>query len=261
MESDRLQEWIEASRPSQGGDDDCGLAAAEALALHQAAEDPAIAARLARVHGWDAAICGEMEEIPIPDGLADRINAAVQRELTPQPAVTKAAPLPSPSRRRWLTIAMGSAAALLIAVSGWYWGQRPTELTAERLQQLAAEMRDVADAQEVAWQDDVSAAPLATHPVDTSLVAQPWRWRRQATSLDRQAVVYDLSHTRRNMRLVVMQANVASDLTSRAPTTPQSTTGGVCVGLWQRDGLVYALVVEGNEPWYRSVLKNSLPTA
>jgi hypothetical protein len=261
MESIRLRELMEASRPADGAEDDCGLTAAEALALRQAAEDPAIAAELARIHGWDAAIEDAMDDIPLPAGLADRLLTVVKQEQAAEPTVTKAAPVAEPSRRRWLAVALGTAAALLVAVGAWQWNQQPTELTAEHVQDLATELRQLA-AGDAAWQEDISAAPLATHPLESSLRVAPWRWQRMATSLDAQAVVYDLSHTRRKTLLIVMQAKVASDeLSTRPPSIPQATTGGVCVGMWQRDGLVYALVVEGNEPWYRGLVKNPLPTA
>lgn len=261
MESIRLRELMEASRPADGAEDDCGLSAAEALALRQAAEDPAIAAELARIHGWDAAIEEAMDDIPLPAGLAERLVAAVKQDQAAEPTVAKTTPVAEPSRRRWLGVALGTAAALLIAVGAWQWSQRPTHLTAESVQALAAELREFA-AGEFAWQEDLTSAPRSTYPVESSLRVLPWRWQRMATSLDAQAVVYDLSHTRRKTLLIVMQANVTSDeLTTRPPSIPQSTTGGVCVGMWQRDGLVYALVVEGNEPWYRGLVKNPLPTA
>ena len=43
-------------------------------------------------------------------------------------------------------------------------------------------------------------------------------------------------------------------LPAAAPLAPQSTTGGLTIGAWQSQGLVYVLVVEGDERAYRRFL-------
>ncbi len=42
-----------------------------------------------------------------------------------------------------------------------------------------------------------------------------------------------------------------------APLNPQSSTGGVMIGCWQSQGMVYVLVVEGDERTYQRLLDTS----
>ena len=80
----RQRELIEASRP---GAADLGLSEAEANELRALlAEDPSLAAELERVHAWDASLTAAFDDVELPAGLADRIRAAVDRELAPEPS-------------------------------------------------------------------------------------------------------------------------------------------------------------------------------
>ena len=44
------------------------------------------------------------------------------------------------------------------------------------------------------------------------------------------------------------------DIPGSPPATPQSATGGLTVAAWQNGGLVYVLVVEGDDRFYRRLI-------
>ncbi len=66
-------------------------------------------------------------------------------------------------------------------------------------------------------------------------------WRRRRVAAPRQFVI--AASARRGRR---------RDFKPLTP--PQSSTGGVMIGCWQSQGMVYVLVVEGDERSYQSLL-------
>jgi hypothetical protein len=51
---------------------------------------------------------------------------------------------------------------------------------------------------------------------------------------------------------ILFATRIAQDgLPSAPPSRPQSTSGGKSIGYWRHDGVVYIIVVEGDEQLYR----------
>jgi hypothetical protein len=80
------------------------------------------------------------------------------------------------------------------------------------------------------------------------------RWRSIRSFLGRRGVAYDIGGPGTpRASLYVVQCAV-SGLPSAVPPQPASTTRGLAIGAWQRDGLLYVLVVEGGPGIYRQLL-------
>ncbi len=259
MDASRQRELIDALLPQTESEDDCGLAAAEMEEFRAAvAQDPRLAAELRRVQAWDRQLSPALDDVPIPAGLADRLLAAVTAEISQAESSTIVAPAKpegSVSRRRalWgIGMVAGIAASLLLAIF-----LRPTPTIYLESAALLDEIRQELPALSDQWSTELASA-AATHPVDDlALAASARRWQLFDTSLDRQAVVYDLAlpGRKRAMLIVMKRDRVESDLPSMPARGPLSNTEGVCLGAWQRDGLIYVLVVEGTPARFGSYLK------
>lgn len=260
MDASRQRELIDALLPQTEGGDDCGLAAAELEELRAAmAQDPRFAAEMRRVQAWDRQLSPALDDVPIPAGLADRLLAAVRAEV-PQTEtstiIAPAKPAGGVSRRRalWgIGIVAGIAASLLLAIF-----LRPSPTIYLESAALLDEIRQELPALSDQWLTELASASPATHPVDDlALAASARRWQSIDTSLDHQAVVYDLAlpGRKRAMLIVMKRERVESDLPSLPARGPLSNTEGVCLGAWQRDGLIYVLVVEGTPARFGSFLK------
>lgn len=268
MDSDRLRELLEACRTDSA---DQGLSEVEALELReQLLDDPQLQTELARLQRWDMAISSSIEDIPVPMGLAQRLQAAVALEMasptvpdapdygaatevaTVSPA--KLAEPMHPSRRRWLLAVVSTAAVVFIALGLGNYLRRP--LTVD-VAALDAEVRELtAKLADVAWEQDKATLPMDAFPNDVRVA--PQRWASVSTSLDRKAVVFDLVRVGAPQAVVIaMRAKVASnDLPSRPQLSPDSSTAGQCVGSWQQGQYVYSLVVSGNRARYQLFLRD-----
>jgi hypothetical protein len=80
-----------------------------------------------------------------------------------------------------------------------------------------------------------------------------------STLLDRRAVAYRLALGKpvQGMLLVMRAARAVEGLPTRPPQVPQSSTQGICLGVWQEGELVYALIIQGNQQDYGRLLQSS----
>ncbi len=253
MDANRLRELLEATRP---GDADQGLSEVEALELRELlADDAELQAELARIGAWDDLVTLAVDDIPVPAGLADRLRATVDRELSITAADPLAPAASGHSRRNWIAGALAMAAALLLAAGLGSYLSQPAIIDVAQLQDETIEL--TSDLQNVAWQGEGIDYPAEAFP--SQLRFKPQRWGRVATSLDREAIVFDLVRQGApRAALVAMQTNAASEeLPDHPSLQPTSSTGNVCVGTWQREGFVYSLVVSGGKARYQLFLRDA----
>jgi hypothetical protein len=110
------------------------------------------------------------------------------------------------------------------------------------------------------WNDDVAQAPFGEYPLDPAVQVAPRRWKRWTTRYDAQAVVYELSSA--GQGLAVAFCIRTGRAPSALPTVPGvaclSNTGGMAIGAWQRDGMVYILAVQGGARRYRAFVESGM---
>ncbi|HTN75711.1 MAG TPA: hypothetical protein VL096_10715 [Pirellulaceae bacterium] len=266
MDANRLQELMEARLPGTA-DLAAQFDASDLELLRAAANDPLLAAEMDRLAAWDASLSSAFDDVPVPVGLQARllqsvtaeqnVTAAVVSSVTTEPTVQPAVPatVANVSRRRWLTLAMSLSAALLLVVGVSYWSLSPRQIASDAL--LEETRAAVLNGNDADWNSNLALAPRDIYRFDQATInAAPRRWRNLSLQHDRSAVAYDLAGPgRKTALLVVLNAeHLQSDL-SAFPGLPQSSTGGFCLGAWQRDGLIYLLVVEGPERRYQSFVK------
>src|SRR5206468_10251735 len=93
------------------------------------------------------------------------------------------------------------------------------------------------------------------HPMPAAIVAPSSRWTDVSGMIDASAVAYDLNTAGGPRAMLFVVRNAEIDADTAPPVSPQSSTGGMMIGCWQSQGLVYVLVVEGDERSYKSLLK------
>jgi hypothetical protein len=285
----RIIEVIEACRP---GSDDL-LSAELRDVAHRLEHDPEAEIVYRRVQRWDAAVAAAMEQVTVPDGLAgrilDRLNAAspptarqaplgllenamasslkaaqaepvgeaVGRDLVPSvPVPGDKVELEKPERqgpRRWrrrqMLAAVSSLAAVLVlaAFVGILWQPRsssPVEKIADEWTRHLG----------TAWQS-IDRAPR-DFPVPGAVVASPMAWQRVGNVASGRGVAYQLRNAQAGAAMLfVVKLSVAGSPPA-PPASPQSTTGGKAIGYWQIGGLLYVLVVEGDERSYREFVNS-----
>ena len=283
MNHRRIKEQIDACR---AGSDDLHLPELAQLA-ERVESDPQVRHLYEQTQQHDGAIAGTMRQVPVPEGLAERLLAklAAQRgeadtglsdplgdvdlHAAP-PADADGAGLAAParvppalvSRRFWLgTTVTTAAVAILVAMGLWLTGEEPLSADA-----VVEKVRDMIgkDLRHVRWQANPETAP-SNYPFPLSINQDPRRWGwLDASHLAAQAVVYDLAADRDApavMLLVFRPRSVGQDLPLAPHIDPQSSTGGWSIGTWQEDDLVYVLIVKGPRVKYQRLIKPPPPLA
>jgi hypothetical protein len=259
-----IREGIEACRPAS--DDLLSPDMIEAARAVQ--DDPQARLIYERAQQWDAAIGGSIEDVPVPPGLAERIEARLQSadagrhadllagsataandvcestgevELAPP---TARAPW---SRRRWAGAGLSAvaAAALVVAVGSWLSQERdlPLDVLAD---QWAAQMGND-------WQ------PLAAAPRDFSvpgaILVSParWQWIDRYTTVP--VVAYELAHANAGKAMLYVAKMTRGDVPGAPPRMPFNTAGKA-IAWWRSGSHVYVLVVE-NERSYPAFVKTT----
>lgn len=246
-----------------------------------------------RVRHTDAAITSALRDVDVPADLAERLLVALKAarldDVDVGSGVTVQAPasclLPTAScadeqettgttcvaRRaapRYLSVprlvAALSVAAACLALCFMYL-QRPRVVSAEEIWghvQIVYETEVVADIDAAPWSTaaDSEAASSALDFLHANYrTIHRARWLRVGGY---EAVAYDLlgfppqrvpPQLPRRVTLFVIERRVTG-LEFTPPLEPFNTQGR-CVGVWQSDRHVYALVVEGTEEQYRGVLQ------
>lgn len=262
MKRQELRALMHCCRP-----DLSDLTAEEARALTAGlAEDAELRREWEMLQSWDATIGRAMHDVPVPDGLADRLLAAVHRsasddEVRPLLEPAEAAAIAEPAtvtRRRWMAWPAGVAAAVLVTTAlvlvALFLAGQPDNLTAAQLAEASGDwMRQL---QPAAWRS--SDPPLVEFPPDMSVRLNFVAWQPAPAILDSQAVVYraELPTNRATALLFVIRTWQGRQLPAIPPFWPDSTTGNVCVGVWKNAGCLYVLVVPGPASDYQRSLRS-----
>jgi hypothetical protein len=226
--------------------------------------EPALHRYWLAVRAWDAALSDALARTPVPDGLQDQLLAAV-RTAAPAPGEPAAAaardadvrrPAPESPRvraRRWATAVAASllATSAVLALALWFAWPRDT-LTAA---QVVDDARNwLAHLDTDAWR--TSAPPVDTFPLDGTLRAELVGWQPCATLPGADSMAYQASipPDRTAAVLFVVRSRLGRQLPALPPTTPDATTGNLCIGVWKADGFLYVLVVPGRDSNYRQAL-------
>jgi hypothetical protein len=261
----RLIEAIEVCRPQS---DDLSQPELAFLAI-QLAGNPELKEVLGRVQKTDMAIGRALRDVPMPEGLADRLLVrlaeAHQIEATKAPADIPVRRF----RRRSVSVglvAIAAAAAILLAFLP---SRRPRVLSLAEIQAKAM-ARFQADLDQKPVGHPLSAsASLGAFPMSADLVATVGvRWRDVSGLLGGKAVAYDLTlpnGTRATLYVVRLQSELPS-LPSGPPPTPTPMTQQRSIAVWKKaapkGGLLYVLAVDGGTSSYRSLLRVSrMPVA
>jgi len=233
------------------------------------AADSRYAERQRRGAAFDAAVARVYAEVPVPVGLAGRLQAALAAAADFETSTVADTPaLPQPARfhrRRWLAAA---CSALTTTAAGWallsWWRGRDRDAyTTEellhaalvRLQQTEAD-RNLAVP--VSLQPAPSEFPLSGHVVPE---AEP-RWRLLNEPLvDRPGVAYELASAAAPRAVLYVLATRGVRSAANLPPLPTdvprepSSTGGCSVGAWREDDRLCVLVVDGDERRYRNFVE------
>lgn len=276
MTDQEIQQAIDACRP--GSDD---LQRPEMSALAEAVRcDPDVHHRYECSQQFDASVIGLFRDVPVPAGLVDRLLAAVdpssrrttaesQEPVTPLSSehdVRKGAERVnrgSPRARRRIWPIMAGSLTAVAALGGFlllvpYFGVGEPRADDERLPDEIMLWADAVVRQ--GWNEDLQTPEVLERPLDRRAVrASPQRWCSIATAYDSQTVVYDVAPRGTEMALVFcMRSRVRnSTLREMPPWNAVSATGGLTLGVWRREDLVYVLVVRGGPLRYRELIEAS----
>lgn len=251
-ENQRLIEAMEACR----ADDDLGDPSFSDLAERLAA-DPQLEVRLKNLQRVDARIKLAFQDVPVPQGVAERVLAQLGTDV-PRP-LAPSVPSPAPRRisRRALLVAAGAmsvAAVLLVAVVLHLRSPRPE--TPFSIVEGAVQFFDSDADQHGALLAD-SPAP-ADYPLSRDLRRlRGIRWRWVEGFVGDVAVAYDLPGPGGIRATLYVARRSVAGLSPFPPTVPSYSTAGKSAGAWQVGDTLYVLVVEGDTRAYRDYLNDS----
>lgn len=248
MDSREIRELLSVCRPDRSD-----LTAEQLRAVEeQLGQDAVLREQWAASQAWDAQVRDAFADVPVPTGLADRLLAAVSDAgaesvvTVPQTAFW--------SRRTILSVGAAAAAVALVAVSMAYW-QWSDPLTTDFVVQKSLIWVEQIDP--AGWRDD--AIPTADYPLDPALALYNVAWQRLSLPYDSHAVVYRgaLAPDRSTASLIVIQTHLGETLPSIPPTRPDSSTGGLCIGVWKSQGKLYVLIVPGSPRVYLRAIRQA----
>lgn len=268
-----IKEAIDACRP---GADDASLPEMSQLADSLRNDD--------RVRGWydhtqqsDVAIGRAFRDVPIPEGLAARLAASVQKEgegshegsssLVDEAAreqddlnAAASVAVPASRRKRWSGVAIvGISLAVVLLMCFFLFRPASRDIVIKDLPREVNEWIEEAP-DWTDWNADLAEAPVDDYPRDARFRASPRRWRVAGTRYDSRTIVYDISRPGDGFAYVfcIHTKGRAVPLPTVPPSNPRWTTGGVAIGAWQRNGMTYIVAVQGGKQRYREFVGPSM---
>ncbi len=251
-----IREQMDACRPDS---DDLHMPehAADLAELHGSLpENAEVRGEWERIQQSDRVIRSGMQDVSLPAGLEARLLAAVQA-AQPEPlagveqAIQQEAPLAdhqmaSPARvnRRWLmTVIGGLATTAALVLVGIFASQRYYQQDDKiDKDQLAAQVEDwlrVADPKAMAWAAKTDASVFPKGSIRGRVAHSG-----SITSSQGKIVVYDVTLPGSSSRATLLVIPTAQQYPVNAfPATTVSISGGLSVGAWQKNGVLYVLAV------------------
>jgi len=263
IRDERILEALEVCRPQR---DDLSDPAMADLA-EQLDATPELKRFYDHLQRVDAELSIAFQDVPVPEGLAQRIidrlaaaraeqaAARVLYETSEAPATPPAAQPTHGSRRRLLAVAglLSTTAALLVATLVYL----HTRTTYDE----PTVLRDAVDffSREAAQPGHLLSDrdPPEDHPISRDVRRLPGtRWREISGFLGCKGLAYDLPGHGDTVKatLYVVKLSVKDLKHAAPPPLPQRNTGGYCSAAWQNGRLLYVLVVRGGERDYDDCL-------
>lgn len=267
IQDPRILEAIEACRPASEDLEDPALAFLAA----QLEADPEVREVFERCQRVDATLAEVFRDVPVPEGLADRITARLAAVRNGrgafgegQSAATTTVPEPiakvAPSRRRvsrrWLLAGAGGMAVAASLVVALIIGSRELPVL-ERAEVLDGAIDFFDDDWNREGQLAAQTQPPLAYPAGPEFDVAKFpqiRWRRIGDFLGCEGVAYDMARPGGARATLYVVKCTVPNLPSGPPLTPSRTTGNRSVGAWQTGDLLYVLVVEGGHRTYQSFL-------
>lgn len=275
MENEPIQDShiIEAMEACRPGSDDVGDPELAFLAAYLAA-NPELDETYERLQRLDGALTKAFQEVPVPEGLADRLlnqlsqsieapadalpaeaEPAQDDEVTREEPIAATAPPKKPVSRRWLLVGaagLALAGSLLLAV---VLQSDRTVFTEAQIAEMAIRFFDAESLSPGDGRLVVESPPPKEFPISRMVFQHAQvRWRAVSQFLGQNGVAYELARPdgARATLYVTRQAGVGTP--STPPPQPVLTTHNRSVSAWQSGSLLYVLVVDGGPRLYRSYL-------
>lgn len=222
---------------------------------------------------WNDAVVSSVEaddelgrllfSVPVPAERMERLRAAWPASLND---ISAAERLPNAHRRRSIRESLLMAAGLValaacLAIGIWLVQPSPWEqLDREQLAQLASS--EWSRAERAAWRPfQFQESGRKYYRASPFLSEAPARWRSFETSLDSDAVMFELDLRGQEGRLFALKADRRLRwLPEKPPVQPQQSGDGGKVAAWQEGDMVYVLSVEGPAYVYWNAVR-SRPTS
>lgn len=245
-----------------------------------------LARRLDRLEAFDVAVRRVGEQVPVPEGLADRLLAALaaaassstssEADAPAVPSVARVAELrasdpeaASPgrwSRRRWLTVGGSSLAATAAGVAFVLWlnerGRR--DLTLDDVLQQALAYHGSRPFRGLTFRPTSEVRPPEEFSPSAYLSRSPVaaRWALlDGRLLGRPGVAYDWASDREPpaVLFVVQAGKLGAPGIPSLPSAPAQTpvtTGGFSSAAWREGDRICILLIKGDERRYRTFLRH-----
>jgi hypothetical protein len=258
----RILEALDAYRPDSDEPPDGEMA----FLKKQLETDGRLRAALARVQHLDARVAAAFHDVPIPQGMAERIlaNVAVEAAMTgpsldemppAAPGGSRASTVATPRRRRWVVAtAVSAALAASLLFLAFVWHGPSDELTVSETLQHARDHFTSHSSQ--GWRlVAAEPAPRQLRPSRFVIAGPSLRWR-SVEFVGREGAAYQITIPGRAPAMLYV---VPGSIARAAPTPPMDpvTTQGLSTGVWSERGLVYVLVVAGDRRDYRGYINLS----
>jgi hypothetical protein len=233
------------------------------------------------MRSFETQLAAALHNVPVPEGLGERLTARLQQTAAPA-AQNGEAPLlstvaaaasaetisasstpaeaqpvhlapPRPMSRRRLLVAAGSlAAGLLVMAGAWRLINSSDDSQAD-----PAALAGAWGARLTAvWQPSKSLP--AGFALPQTILAAPTGWQAIGKKVvGPSGVAINLSQPGAVRAVLYVVRMTLPQLPAAPPGSPQSATGGRTVAAWQNAGLVYVLVVEGDERVYRRFINTT----
>lgn len=258
-----LLQKLDACRPAH---DDAAELLSEAD-RRAAAADPRYAERQRRTTAFDAAVARVYEDVSVPVGLAERLQAALAADVVAQTEADSPAP-PQPARfgrRRWLAAATSALTATAAgwAFFAWWRGRERDAYTSEELLHAALTRLRETEAERNLAVLESQQAPPPEFPRSRHVVveAEP-RWRRLDEPLvERPGIAYELAAPAAPRAVLYVLATRGERGAPALPPLPTdvprepSSTGNCSLGAWREEDRLYILAVDGDQRRYRSFVE------
>lgn len=271
-EHEDVRRLLDACRP---GSEDLGLPEMRPLA-ERLEHDPATRELYERTQQFDSVIKAAMFGVDVPDGLDDRILAALSEGQTALDdgesgviarAVETAAAAESVLEQEanalpasgWWRYAGGrkavaavlsvAAVAVIFAFALVFRPGDSDSITADRIYVCAEQW--ATDVNHEKWRP--TRLPVRQHPLSRYVRSPVRRWQTiNGRAHWAQVVCYDLTASRsERVHLFVVRVEGSVPLPDLPPQEPRQKTQGWCIGCWQEDGTVYALVAHNVQLYER----------